>query len=90
MFSLSVHGVTVVDNIDVNDAGTASETGGWITLQVLTRMDTFNKNSPVSMQSITLFFEDLENGVDSFMEQLENAYQKWQQEGTVLYKKEAK
>lgn len=78
MLSLSLHGVTRVASIDIR-RGTPGQ--GWVTLQVA--VPRIEKNSNESWQSITLFFEDLETGVDSFMEQLEAAYQSWQEDKRV-------
>tara|TARA_R110000796_G_scaffold239237_1_gene359874 strand:- start:111 stop:434 length:324 start_codon:yes stop_codon:yes gene_type:complete len=86
MISLSIHGVTKIASVDVNSSSEVLKSG-WVTLQVATRDDTYDKNSKESWQSISMFFEDLETGVDSFKEQLDKAYFDWQQENTVLLKK---
>lgn len=83
MFNFTVHGVTKIFSIDVHNTSDVLK-GGWATLQVATRTDTFNKYSPESHQTITLFFEDLEEGLDSFMEEMVTAYDKWKQDNTVL------
>ena len=80
MLSLSLHGVTKVASIGINSTSDVLKSG-WVTLQVA--VPRIEKNSNESWQSITLFFEDLETGVDSFMEQLEAAYQSWQEDKRV-------
>jgi len=86
MFSLSMHGVTEVASIDINNTSDVLKSG-WVTLQVLTRDTTYDKNSKESQQAITMFFEDLEVGIDSFMEEMITAYDAWKQDNTVLRRK---
>ena len=86
MISLTIHGITKIASVEANNS--SEDLGsGWVTLQVATRNDTYDKNSRESWQTVTLFFEDLEKGIDSFKEQLDKAYFDWQQENTVLIKK---
>lgn len=83
MFSLSMHGVTEVASIDINSSSDVLKSG-WVTLQVGTRDNTYDKNSKEHWEGITLFFEDLEPGIDSFMEELLTAYDKWKQEQAAI------
>lgn len=87
MFSLSMHGVTKVFSVDINSSSDVLGTG-WVTLQVATRNDTYNKNSKETHQAITFHFEDLEEGISSFMEEMITAYDAWQQDNTVLRRKD--
>ena len=83
MFSLSVHGVTKVVSADVNSSSDVLKSG-WVTLQVATRDDTYSKNSGETQQSITLFFENLEEGLSSFMEEMITAHDDWKQEQAAI------